>query len=68
MQITNFTLPATKLCVVVWYRNGKRSENLIPTPASNAALTNVMLANKEGRSEIRAIKPVHPGHLIGSRV
>ena len=66
MQITNFTLPETKLCVVVWVRNGKRQEVLMDTPASNEKLTLAMLERKVGRSEIRAIKAVNLHTLIGS--
>lgn len=68
MQITNFKLPQTKLCVVVWYRNNQKHEELIETPATNNQLTNLMLAKHVGRSEIRAIKPVDPAGLISTRI
>lgn len=68
MQITNFTLPQTKLCVVVWFRNGKRSETLIDTPRTNESLVLTMLGHRVGRSEIRAVKGVDASNLIRSRV
>jgi len=55
---TNFTLPKSTSCIVVWYRNGKKNETLIPTPATNDGLRNVMLQHKVGYSEIRAVKSV----------
>lgn len=62
----NFVLPQTKMCVVVWYRNGKKSEQLIDTPRTNAALFDLMLMRHHvGYSEIRALKPVEPTALLG---
>lgn len=47
------------MCVVVWYRGGKKSETLIPTPANNDNLRNTMLTqHKVGFSELRTIKAV----------
>lgn len=66
-MITNFKLPETKMCVVVWYRNGVKGETLISTPASNKGLVNVMFANRVGASEIRAVKSVEPTALLGQR-
>ena len=64
----NFVLPKTKMCVVVWYRNGKKNETLIDTPRSNATLFDLMLMNHHvGYSEIRAIKSVEPTALLGQR-
>ena len=62
---TNFKLPTTKMCVVVWYRDGKKNEQLIDTPANNDRLVEVMLKHKVGYSEIRAVKSVNPDNLIG---
>ncbi len=61
----NFNLPNTKLCIVVWYRNGVKSEILIDTPANTDRLQQVMLGHRVGLSEIRAIKSVSPLNLIG---
>jgi len=68
MQITHFTLPQTKLCTVVWYRNGQRNEVLIDTPPNNQQLVEAMLAKRIGKSEIRAVKPVDPSNLIGTKI
>ena len=62
---TNFVLPTTKLCTVIWYRNGEKHEQLINTPANNDRLVEVMLSHKVGYSEIRAVKSVEPNGLIG---
>jgi len=67
MNITNFKLPQTKMCVVVWYRNGTRTEHLIQTPQSNLGLTNVMFQHRVGPSEIRAVKAVEPQALLSQR-
>lgn len=64
MNITNFTLPQTKLCTVVWFRNNQRNEVLIPTPANNKMLVNTMLTHRVGASEIRAVKSVDPKGLL----
>ena len=65
---TQFVLPSTKLSIVVWYRDGKKNEQLLPTPASNDILINIMLRNyKVGFSEIRAVKSVETSGLIGQR-
>jgi aspartate carbamoyltransferase catalytic subunit len=64
----NFVLPQTKMCVVVWYRNGKKNETLIDTPRTNAGLFDLMLMRHHvGYSEIRAIKSVEPTALLGQR-
>lgn len=56
------------MTVVVWYRNGKRSETLIPTPKTCPSLaTTMFMDHKVGPSEIRALKPVEPGQLLGQR-
>jgi len=57
----NITLPKTKMCVVVSYRDGKPlPETLIPTPKSNNDLRNTMLMeHRVGFSEIRAVKAVN---------
>jgi len=62
---TNFKLPTTKMCIVVWYRNGEKHEQLINTPANNDRLVEVMLSHKVGYSEIRAVMAVDPDKLIG---
>jgi hypothetical protein len=58
MNITNFNIPKTNLCVVVWYRNNVKNETLITTPQSNAGLVTTMFNHCVGASEIRAVKPV----------
>jgi hypothetical protein len=65
MNKTNFVLPNTKMCVVVWYRDGKKMEDiLIETPKSNNDLRNTMLMNhRVGFSEIRALKAVDTNDL-----
>jgi hypothetical protein len=64
----NFVLPTTKMSVVVWYRNGKKSEQLIETPRSNTSLFDLMLMKHHvGYSEIRAVKPVNVTELLGQR-
>ena len=62
---TNFKLPTTKMCIVVWYRNGEKHEQLINTPANNDRLVEVMLSHTVGYSEIRAVMAVDPDKLIG---
>jgi len=62
---TNFKLPTTKMCIVVWYRNGEKHEQLINTPANNDRLVEVMLSHKVGYSEIRAVLSIDPDKLIG---
>lgn len=57
MTKTNFVLPNTRLCNVVWFRNGVRTETTIPTPETNTGLVNKMFEYKVGASEIRAVKP-----------
>ncbi len=59
-----FRLPKTKLCVVVWYRDNKKNEVLIPTPGNNTRLVEVMLTHRVGASEIRAVKAVEASGLI----
>ena len=63
---TNFTLPTTKTCIVIWYRDGMKHEELIDTPANNDRLVEVMLKRRVGFSEIRAVKSVNPDELIGN--
>jgi hypothetical protein len=63
--IHKFKLPDTKLCIVVWYRDGKKNEQLLDTPANNKILREVMLKHRVGWSEIRAIKSVEASGLIG---
>ena len=63
-----FKLPETKMCVVVWARNGKVSEQLIDTLRSNDALINLMLmAHHVGYSEIRAVKSVDVRELLSRK-
>jgi len=63
---TNFALPTTKFCVVIWYRNGEKHETLMETPFNNTALTDTMLMKHHvGFSEIRAVKSVEPTQLLG---
>jgi len=59
-----FTLPKTKMCVVVWHRNGHKNEQLIDTPRTSATLIDTMLMKHHvGYSEIRCLKPVDPQEL-----
>ena len=54
-------LPDTKLCIVVWYRNNAKQEDLlIETPANYQVLETVLLRKKIAMSEVRAIKAVEP--------
>lgn len=63
---TNFALPTTKFSTVVWYRDGKSHEVLMPTPRSNDALRDLMLLKHHvGFSEIKAVKAVEPVQLLG---
>jgi len=55
-----FTLPKTRNCSVVWYRNGERHETVIPTPSNMEGLKNRMIQHKVGYSEIRTVKAVQP--------
>lgn len=65
--MTNFRLPNTKTCVVVWYRNGMKNETLIDTPANMEALKNTMImSHRVGMSEIRCLKAVRPADLASS--
>ena len=67
-MITNFKLPPTSMCVVVWYRNGVKGEILIPTPETTVGLKNVMFnQHRVGISEVRAVKSVEPQSLLGHR-
>ena len=50
---THFKLPTTKMCIVVWYRDGEKHEQLMNTPANNDRLVESMLKHKVGYSEIR---------------
>jgi hypothetical protein len=62
-----FILPQTKTCVVVWYRDGKKNEQLMDTPRSSSSLIDLMLLNHHvGYSEIRAVKSVEPTELFGN--
>jgi hypothetical protein len=61
----NFKLPTTKMCIVVWYRDGKMNETLIDTPFNNTALIDTMLMKHHvGYSELRAVKSVDPKAAI----
>ena len=63
----HFILPATATCIVVWYRNGKKSEQLMDTPRSNSSLFDLMLMQHHvGFSEIRAVKAVDTTSLVKS--
>jgi len=67
MTKTNFVLPQTKMCVVVWYRDNKKNETLIETPRSNNDLRNTMLMkHRVGFSEIRCIKSVDGNDLANT--
>lgn len=63
---TNFTLPKSTMCVVVWYRNNKKNETLIPTPSNNDTLRSEMLKKQVGYSEIRAVKAVDGSDIARS--
>jgi hypothetical protein len=67
MNITNFKLPETKICIVVWYRNGNKNETVIDTPKTNQVLVNTMFEHRVGASEIRAIKGIDFTSLPGLR-
>jgi hypothetical protein len=68
MAKTNFTLPKSSMCVVVWYRNGKKNETLLPTPVTNDDLRNKMLTeHKVGFSELRAVKAVTATEMFRGR-
>jgi len=59
MMATQFKLPTSTMCIVVWYRNNKRNEVLMPTPQSNRGLAEIMFSKHHvGPSEIRAVKSV----------
>lgn len=64
MRITNFALPNTKMCIVRWYRDGRPTDTLIPTPPNNEQLATAMLNHRVGVSEIRAVKPVDSTTLL----
>ena len=64
---THFKLPTTKMCIVVWYRDGVKHEQLINTPANNDRLVDTMLKYKVGYSEIRAVLSVEADELLGQR-
>ena len=56
------------MCVVVWYRDGKKNETLIETPRSNNDLRNTMLmSHRVGFSEIRCVKSVDTAELFRGR-
>ena len=55
-HLIQFKFPNTANCLVVWYRNGLRSETKIRTPWSVEGLKNEMFKHRVGISEIRAIK------------
>ena len=68
MNIPNFKLPKTRMTVVVWNRKGEQHEQLIETPATCKRLADYMFEQfKVGPSEIRALKAVEPGLLIGTK-
>jgi hypothetical protein len=60
----NFSLPNTRLCIVLTVRDNKPTEHLIDTPRDNDALRQRMLERKIGYSEIRAVKAVDAGSLV----
>ena len=63
----NFVLPQTKLCLVVSYRNGVKTETLMETPPNNDMLFYRMLVNHGiGYSEIRAVKEINAAQLANS--
>jgi len=56
------------MCVVISYRDGNKTETLIPTPCNNADLRNTMLMkHRVGFSEIRGIKSVEAGEMFRGR-
>lgn len=64
-----FALPSTVMCVVVWYRDGKKNEQLIDTPKTSSGLCDLMLMRYHvGFSEIRAVKAVNVADLLIQRV
>jgi hypothetical protein len=60
-----FKLPQTSMCIVVWYRNGVKHEQLIDTPFNSAALIDTMLMKYHvGYSELRAVLAVDPKEWV----
>ena len=64
----NFSLPNTRLCIVLTIRDNKRTEHLIPTPPNNDVLRQRMLEKKIGYSEIKAVKAVDGESLAGQMI
>lgn len=65
--MTNFRLPETRTCIVVWYRHDRKNEILMDTPANMEALKNkLIMEHKVGMSEVRAIKSVIPNELAAA--
>ena len=63
----NFVLPQTKLCTVLWKRNGVMNKELIDTPRSNSELFNTMLMkHRVGFSEIRGVQSVDTDLMLSS--
>jgi hypothetical protein len=61
----NFKLPNTRLCLVLWYNDGRpQPKELMPTPANNDGLRSAMLAKGVGYSQIRAVQPVREENLV----
>ena len=57
------------MCVVIWYRNGKKNEQLMDTPGSSDKLIDLMLMRHHvGWSEIRAVQSVDVRELLRSAV
>ena len=64
-----FKLPESKMCVVIWYRNGEKHEQLMDTPGSSNALIDLMLMKHHvGWSEIRAVQSVDVRELLRPRI
>lgn len=64
-----FKLPETKMCVVIWYRDGERHEQLMDTPTTSAKLIDLMLMQHHvGWSEIRGVQSVDIRELLRSAV
>ena len=60
-----FKLPSTKMCVVVWYRDGVKHETLMDTPFnSNDLIDKMLMDHHVGYSEIRTVLSVDPKEWV----
>jgi len=60
-----FKLPETSMCIVVWYRNNEKHEQLMDTPFNSNGLIDTMLMKYHvGFSEIRTVLSVDPHEWV----